>query len=124
MTYIVYVDPTHQSMWQDTVNIVIAKRMDNNADTVRVAEPIVITYGREFPAEATGAEAEVHPTVLPRELAEKLLNVLAHVLLGTDGSDVVATITRMRRELATSERRVDALIAGIGRTGGVGDRQG
>lgn len=106
------VDREGSSFFRDEVRVFIAHRVP---DGLQVAEPLTLKLSDPIPLEASEVPS-MEPTILPRELAEALLNTLGHVLLGH--GDMVSEICRLRHALATSERRVDQLIAGIGRLGG------
>jgi hypothetical protein len=107
-TWRVRVNQDISSFARDRVDILLAAR---NQDGIRLAEPVAWTLGDpQDPAVAPDVEP-LPWLVLPTEAAQALFDALAAHFLGT--SDVI----RLSRDLAAERRRVDALIAGIGRIG-------
>lgn len=101
-------DPSHFA--RDQVHILLARR---DPDGLRMAAPVEVVLGEPTDPLVQTDESPPPFLALPAEAAEVLFNALAAHFCGT--SDVV----RLSRDLAAERRRVDALIAGIGRTGGV-----
>jgi hypothetical protein len=94
----------------DRVRILLA---EDGADGRRTVLPVKVETGEPAdPIVSEGPPPEAFLT-LPAEAGEALFSALAEYFIGT--SDIV----RLSRDLAAERKRVDALIAGIGRTGGV-----
>jgi hypothetical protein len=95
---------------RDRVQILLAVR---DHDGVRLVLPAQVELGEPTdPHIAPAADDVPAPWLtLPGDAARVLFNALAAHFLGT--SDVV----RLSQDLAAERRRVDALIAGIGRLG-------
>lgn len=100
-------DPSHFA--RDQVHILLARR---DPEGLRLAAPAEVVLGEPTDPLVQSDEPAAF-LALPAEAAEALFNALAAHFCGT--SDVV----RLSRDLVAERRRVDALIAGIGRTGGV-----
>jgi hypothetical protein len=95
---------------RDRVEILLAVR---DHDGVRLVLPVQIELGEPTDPHIAPAPDDVLAPwlTLPGDAARVLFDALAAHFLGT--SDVV----RLSRDLAAERRRVDALIAGIGRMG-------
>lgn len=98
-------DPSHFAL--DQVHILLARR---DPDGLRMAAPVEVVLGEPTDPLVQPDETLAPFLTLPTEAAEALFEVLAAHFCGT--SDVV----RLSRDLAAERRRVDSLIAGIGRT--------
>ncbi len=105
----VAINATHRFAF-DEVEILLARR---SPEGLQVVAPAEIVLGEASDPLVQTEQAPAPFLTLPRDAVEALFEALAGYLLGT--SDVV----RLTRDLAAERKRVDALIAGIGRTGGV-----
>lgn len=94
----------------DRVRILLAENRDGKQC---MALPVEMAMGP--PADPmVVSDTPVEPFLtLPEEAATALFNALARHFVGTDNVD------RLRRELQAERARVDALIAGFGRVGGM-----
>lgn len=95
---------------RDRVRILLA---EDSAAGRRMVLPVKLERGA--PTSATAYEGPVPDPflILPEEAAAALFNALALHFIGTND------VERLRRELVAERARVDALIAGLGRVGGV-----
>lgn len=100
----------------DQLQVVIAKR-DDNGDMAYI-KPLSFEVDPVFvvPTGVFVGLPEQITTLMPRELAEAIFDEMGKYLLHTDHP--FREIQRLRRELDYANRRVDSLIAGIGRMGG------
>lgn len=83
------------------------------ADTMQILNPVKLELGEVL---EDGTNDVPEPIAIPRELAELLVEQLSYIILGVD--DPIRECQRLRVELGQANRRLDALIAGIGRLGG------
>jgi hypothetical protein len=97
---------------RDRLRILLAV---DGAEGRRVAQPVKVEMGEPFTSYAQIMESPPPEAflTLPEPAAVALFKALARRFIGT--SDV----ERLRRDLEAERRRVDALIAGLGRVGGV-----
>lgn len=80
---------------------------------------IEVKYGAPIPpSEVEGVAYEFENTILPRELAEILLDTLANYFIGGDEHDIIKENRRLGAELRQERVRLNKLIDGIGRLGG------
>jgi len=100
------------SFMRDELSIFIGCAGPNGA---HYALPIEIKLSEAFPID-TSVVPEFEPTRLPVELAEVLFEALTFTLTGV--ADPVREIAQLRRQLSDANKRLDNLIAGIGRMGG------
>lgn len=99
---------------RDEIKLYIAYRDD---DGIRAVKPIVLEL--DDGASDSTATSDLPPSVIPMELAEAIFEALGYQLLGI--SEPYNEIARLKRELKQERERVDKLISGIGRLGGVND---
>lgn len=100
----------------DQLQVVIAKR-DDNGDMAYL-KPLTFEVDPEFvmPSGVFVGQPEQITTLMPRELVEALFEAFGRYALHTDNP--FREIQRLRRDLDYANRRLDSLIAGIGRMGG------
>lgn len=106
-----------QDFFRDRIKVYVTYR-DHEGLKALKSFPIELVEVPTDPAQLIPPEVE--PIEIPREVAETLLEALARALVGGTG-DLLDQIHRLQHELRKSEKRVDALINGIGRLGGVPD---
>lgn len=94
---------------RDEIELYIAH---NSEEGYKAAEPISITLSAPIDI-AAGDAADIKPSIIPKELAERLFESLGYTLLGI--SEPYREIKRLNRELVQERARVDALIKGIER---------
>lgn len=112
------IDNGAESFMRDIVKVHIAYRSPDG--TFTVVAPMPFTLGEGFPP-GVEVRSELPASMeIPRDLAELLLNALGHAVLGAPR--MADRIRDLEQQLRVSERRVDNLIAGIGRLGGNDDR--
>lgn len=98
----------------DQLRLFVAKRIDT--ETI---QPVQVEFRDLEPVESPAPiEYTLPHTIIPRELAEVLMNAFAGALLGTEGRDLIAENQRLKRELRHTNHRLDNLITGIGQLGG------
>ena len=111
MTWRAVVQSDPADFFRDQVRILLV----NDGEEGRcVALPATVEMGEPIPRlEAVTIEPPQPFMVLPTGAASALFEALARHFIGT------SDIERLRRELLAERTRVDKLIAGIGRLGGV-----
>lgn len=98
---------------RDELNLHIGYR---DQDGWRFVLPMSVVLTDPMPNDSAITSDLPEPTRIPRELAELLLDHLAHALLGR--GDIVAEIRRVTRQRDTAERRLDLLLQGLAIRGG------
>lgn len=110
MSWLIHIEHNH-NFTRDTLNIYLAhKDFDGNIHTV---EPFEFKVGGVIDANVAVSN---DPTFeLPKELAYKLLERLAHMLVGE--GDMVAKIQRLERDVTWYKSNLEKLITGLSRLG-------
>ena len=100
---------------RDEIRIFLGRRVDGG---FQVASEAKFEFGETFDPMVAQVDDPQPFLVVPTEAAEAMFNALAIQLLGRDGATLLQDNRRLRCELEEERKRVDNLIAGIGK--GVG----
>jgi hypothetical protein len=114
----------HYNFAADQVNVWIGQR--NDLGDVRMVQAIHMDKEVSYPKDVMFVLGDpintyqaTEPTfAIPRELVQALFEALVPVMVGTDSANILGLIRELRRERDDANRRLDALISGIGRLGG------